>query len=259
MKKRHTRSNFFAFFLVSSLAIFAACAGTSGSRDVSGDQQAVSESALQKLYVAAVEDAKDARPDEISYALVPIVARNEKLSWKKSGQGEDLVLTATWTSWTGYDDKIGENVTLERPIWVTTVPELKDFCEKNRPIFPDMNLRLEQLLGLPPGNGKTRVLELWANPDDLFRPSPDPEITDREAELDFPASTNFVTVSPDHIAWFTDLKEKSYGPDGYPWTRLGYTYDWGNPESEVGLSEFVIRVGAKVYVHTVTETMEYCQ
>ena len=117
--------------MVSCLAIFAACALTSGNRDASGDQPPVSESVLQKLYVAAVEDAKDARPDEISYALVPIVARNEKLSWKKSEQGEDLVLTATWTSWTGYDDKVGENVTLERPVWATTVPELKDFCEEN--------------------------------------------------------------------------------------------------------------------------------
>ena len=130
MKKGHASSNFFAFFLVSCLAIFAACAATSGNRDASGDQPPVSESALQKLYIAAVEDARDARPDEISYALVPIVVRNEKLSWKKNEQGENLVLMATWTSWTGYDDKIGKNVTLERPVWATTVPELKDFCEK---------------------------------------------------------------------------------------------------------------------------------
>ena len=28
----------------------------------------------------------------------------------------------------------------------------------------------------------------------------------------------------------------------YPWTRLGYTYDWGNPRNLVGLSEFVLRI-----------------
>ncbi|MCX5839251.1 MAG: hypothetical protein NTW71_12160 [Deltaproteobacteria bacterium] len=26
----------------------------------------------------------------------------------------------------------------------------------------------------------------------------------------------------------------------YPWPRFGYTYDWGNPEKSIGLSEFVI-------------------
>ncbi len=47
-------------------------------------------------------------------------------------------------------------------------------------------------------------------------------------------------------------------PPGYPWTRLGYTYDWGNPGSEVGLSEFVIQGGATVQVAQVYSTQAYC-
>jgi hypothetical protein len=45
----------------------------------------------------------------------------------------------------------------------------------------------------------------------------------------------------------------------YPWTQLGYTYDWGNPESEVGLSEFVIRKGSTVVIKSVSNLDEYCR
>ena len=45
---------------------------------------------------------------------------------------------------------------------------------------------------------------------------------------------------------------------GYPWSRLGYTYDWGNPESEVGLSEFVVAAKSKVVIEKVYSNAEYC-
>ncbi len=147
---------------------------------------------------------------------------------------------------------------LSREVWVTAVPELRNFCNKYAGMTK-LTLRLEQLLGLPPNNGKTRFIEMWVLPSDLFRPSPDPEITDREAELDFPHSNRFLTVSAKHIKWFNDLKSNSYGENGYPWTRLGYTYDWGNPESDIGLSEFVIRAGAIVEIHSISKIEDYCK
>ncbi|MBK8453511.1 MAG: hypothetical protein WAQ53_14365 [Thiofilum sp.] len=54
------------------------------------------------------------------------------------------------------------------------------------------------------------------------------------------------------------LKDSSYGDKGYPWTRLGYTYDWGKPNNPIGFSEFVIDKGAKVEVKSVTTTAKYC-
>jgi len=130
-------------------------------------------------------------------------------------------------------------------------PGGKEFCQAQRPIEPA--LRLEQLLGLPPDDGKQWFVELWVWPADLFRPAPDPEITDQGAGLDFPDS-----ASPEYRAWFDDLRSKSYGENGYPWTRLGYTYDWGSPDDHVGLSEFVINKGAPIEVRSVTPTVVYC-
>jgi hypothetical protein len=115
------------------------------------------------------------------------------------------------------------------------------------------------LLGVPPNNGKTTFVEFWASPEDLFRPSPDPEITDQEAGLDFPQSAEYVTVDSNYIQWFNNLRNSSYGANGYPWTRLGYTYDWGNPFTRVGASEFVIRSGATVGVYLTATTEEYCR
>lgn len=92
---------------------------------------------------------------------------------------------------------------------------------------------------------------------DLFRPSPDPEITDHEAQLSFPDS-KFLNVINEYIKWFNGQKAESYGQGGYPWTRLGYTYDWGNPDSEVGLSEFVINQGSIIEVNGSYSLRDYC-
>ncbi len=54
--------------------------------------------------------------------------------------------------------------------------------------------------------------------------------------------------------WFDHQALIAYGrQDGYPWTRIGYTYDWGNAQpddsrSKYGVSEFMIPLGTKVEV-----------
>ncbi len=147
-------------------------------------------------------------------------------------------------------------------IWVTLVPELQEFCQRLNLSTAEMTLRLEQLIGLPPNSGKTHIVEMWVDPGDLFRPTPDPEITDQVAELDFPRSDRFLTVAPRYRSWFLErigtvyrMQEESARP--YPWTRLGYTYDWSG-EGEIGLSEFVVRKRASVRIEAITTTEEYC-
>jgi hypothetical protein len=138
-------------------------------------------------------------------------------------------------------------------------------------------LRIEQLLGVPPNNGKTKFVELWVNPGDLFRPSPDPEVTDHEADLDFPNVTSpFVQMTDtpkitdwdpvlnryfeaNYVTWFNRRRNTVYTAEvPYPWTRLGYTYDWGKKSGgHVGMSEFVVRGGSTVGVYAVTPNDAY--
>ncbi len=209
---------------------------------------------LQTAYLAAVKDAETAEPGEISRDLIAITEGND-LNWKGEPD-KRKVLVVTWTSWPGYNEQVGKATTAGVETWVTVAPGVQHFCKRERPAEPV--LRLEQLLGLPPDNGKKWFVELWVDPADLFRPSADPEITDHEAETDL-RDSRWLSASEEHVKWFNELKGKSYGPNGYPWTRLGYSYDWGNPGDEVGLSEFVIRKGAPVEVNSVAQTLEYCQ
>ena len=147
---------------------------------------------------------------------------------------------------------------------MTVVGELQSFCQdynaNELPTAEELDLRLKQRLGLRPETKNIYFVEMWVFPGDMFRPSPDPEITDHEAELDFPRSIAFVWVSDEHIEWINRLKSNSYGEHGYPWTRLGYSYDWAESrDTEVGPSEFVIKNGAIIGIHSVTQTQHYCR
>jgi hypothetical protein len=214
-----------------------------------------------KTFSEAIRDAKVAEPSEVSTQLTAIVASSARLLWKGTAPHRKA-LFVTWTAFSSYDDKIGEEIRLPNEAWVTATPELQDFCHalakgapaRDKGLAPASVARIEQLLGLPAGGGKNRFVEIWADPSDIFRPCPDPEITDHECSLSFPAS-----VSPEHVVWFNEKKASSYGDNGYPWTRLGYTYDWGSSVGTVGLSEFVVRKGAIVEIKAVSSNGEYCR
>lgn len=217
---------------------------------LAGCYTAPTDTELQVTYRNAVADARNAEPSEISRNLEAIVYYNPDLVWEGK-PCESRILLLTWTSWDGY--KAGEAMTTSRDTWVIIPKELKGFCWQSRFLAGDrLVLRLEQLYGIPLHSGKKWFVEMWANTDDVLRPSPDPDITDHEAELDFPR-----WVDAPYRQWFNDFKSNSYGENGYPWTRLGYTYDWGNPKSEVGLSEFIIKAGATITVHSVSGTLDY--
>lgn len=245
MASRNILKHLFGLFLVLALLVPAT------------SQSKADKASLEAEYKKAIADAKVAERSEISRDLIAIYPGNKKLVWRENN-GKQQVLTVTWTAWTGYNEKVGQSMALERDIWITTVPELQNFCKKCGLTGDPLVLRLEQLLGLPPDDGKTTMVEIWVSPDDLFRPSPDPEICDYEADLDFPRS-RYLTVSPFYIEWFNNQEAASYGKNGYPWTRLGYTYDWGQKNGEIGLSEFVIRQGAIVDIRSVNSTADYCK
>jgi hypothetical protein len=257
------------------ITALAACGG--GSSDpVSVDPQA--------QYAQAVADARVALPSEISAQLTPINAQNPNLIWENGVVGSRL-LVVTWLDDAGkyYQCTVaagcsgntaciegGECPSYKYDTWVTLVPQLRDFFA-NTTMQP---LRLAQLMGMPPeaatpGHALERkyMLELWVAPKDLFRPCPDTEISDTVCELDFPLDAfhtpnlaNLVraTAGPDYgtfmtyPSWFANQTRYSYTPGAspYPWTRLGYTYDWGS-NSHVGLSEFVLH-GRKVDGSTIS-------
>ena len=175
---------------------------------------------------------------------------------------------------TYYEPYLQTETQMQLSAWVTVVPEMKNFFVGQT--CPPTKERIIQVLGLHPvWAGDYEVLvEMWVDPDILFRPSPDPEITDHEAELATRIGTSIFWKYPsDHNAflaldnsvfflesawsvlgsltfqeWYENRTATLYNMEGpvedwgWPWTRLGYTYDWGNEDNHVGLSEFIIRI-----------------
>jgi len=256
-------------------------------------------------YIRACRDAATVTPDKISRQLTAITPENTNLVWENDVVGS-RVLVVSWVDQNACNIykcpeggcqpedtcKEGKECQYKRDTYVTLAPELKIFF-KDKIVT---SMRIAQLLGLPPTDAQNKVcfLEMWVSPSDLFRPSPDPEVTDREAEIGFPGqkySTRFRQYAAAELV-FADMdcdpeqcpscnewnqcgfttyenyvknrKNHIYtAAVPYPWTSLGYTYDWGNPINHVGLSEFVVNGkkadGSKISVgiKAVTATADY--
>ncbi|MEI6577216.1 MAG: hypothetical protein WCO63_13650 [Bacteroidota bacterium] len=203
-------------------------------------------------YTNAIKDAMVAEESEISHNLIAINDSNNYLSW--TGTGTDKkVLVVTWTKYPG-SFPVGTTITNSwGTIWVTVVPEIKDWYKKhNYPAGTDFILRTEQLMGLSKNRGYTHFAELWVKPQDLYRPSPDNEITDNTAQLNFPPG-----VDSAYKAWFNGNIIYSYYPMSFPWTRLGYTYDWCGCGTEIGMSEFVIKQNSQLTVNRLTDNATF--
>ncbi|EWY39805.1 hypothetical protein N825_04685 [Skermanella stibiiresistens SB22] len=144
-------------------------------------------------------------------------------------------------------------------MWVTAVPQVRDFCRAlgTRDVTAISN-RLLQLFGLPPTGQNARFVEMWVSPKDMLRPCPDREIDDSRCEV------NAASDVDDYRTWFVGNYANSYSEKGFPWTRLGYTYDWApasdtaNPNKPHGASEFILRPGTPYTITGRFTTAEYC-
>ncbi|MCP4693801.1 MAG: hypothetical protein GY859_37550 [Desulfobacterales bacterium] len=246
--------------VILALSLVWLIAGCGKTRQVApAPSEPETPSPLREMYIKALQDALNPEPHEISRDLTAIVPGNPDLVWK--GDGGGMLLVVSWVGKDYYSPYVNKTYnTGKYTVWVTAANEVKEFVAKNHPDLKGeaLELRLRQLLGLPPDDKKRFMVEFWVHPEDLFRPAPDNEIDDASAGLNLPAD-----VTPAHRLWFNRLRADSYVMDacqtGYPWTQLGYTYDWAgvNDGSEVGPSEFVIRTNSDVIVKSVTPTEKY--
>lgn len=189
--------------------------------------------------------------------------------------------TATVVTLTNYNytDEKGNNKTPFQTnvgnyyVWVTIVPEVQDVC---RGFSSDnLNLRLHQLLGLHPNSPFTHFVVMTVTDVQIFRPTANPDPT-----TSLPCSTtnglipaNCGEVFPKenadlnkHKVWLANQMLSSYViseshliPVGYPWTRLGYTYDWKPGANKYGASEYIIKPNSVVTIKEITPYQDYCQ
>lgn len=141
-------------------------------------------------------------------------------------------------------------------LFITLAPDMQLWYDSiNGAGLSDQELfyRISDVLGLPPYSKDNLFFEMWARPQDIFRPAPD-------------SSTSIATLTqksgPVYLGYLANYIRGSYkGPNllnQYPFAAIGLTYDSSpaNP-SHIGLSEFVIRQSRKVYIRTVVPTNPY--
>ncbi len=176
-------------------------------------------------------------------------------------------------------------------IWVTVVPDIRNFChtflQTHSTGTMQLDARLEERLGLPPQNGKIAFVEITV-PDPLnlnhfFRPCRSPSVStigctpgmpdagDDKSKPDFASQKTPVKQADDQAwykMWFLAQYYSSFAgapSTQYPWTSLGYTFDWAlrddgkNGFVKYGESEFVIPKGSPIKVESVTATDQYCK
>lgn len=221
--------------------------------------------ALERAYKTAVRDASVVETSEIASDLVAVSAANDQLIWNDE---KTKILVVTWKSKESYERFLKGNRRTDAGeafvVWVTTVPEVRDFCRgyiKENPgsIEGAVSLRLKQFLGLNHTWHYDVFIEMWVSPEDLFRPCVDPEPTDSRCLAQFEKSLPVVKGIRDYQTFYKNLYYSDFrSAPGVPWTGLGYTFDWGNPLTDQGASEFILVPGAGYEISRVVPTMDYC-
>ena len=122
-------------------------------------------------------------------------------------------------------------------------------------------LRVDQLLGLSDTSNNDWIADIWVDPATFLRPTRNPTLTNVTESWTFPSPLIDVPgkSADDYYTWFTNRIGTVYSGSGaFPWTSLGYTYDWGTnghlagETSYEGLSEFLMFKGAGTYQYYVS-------
>lgn len=201
---------------------------------------------LWAVYAEAVRTSQYPVQDHVFRELTPILRTNPELRWDSQGR----VLMVTWTKRKYYEGKAGQPYTLPDTVtvWLTAVPYLRSACRG---------------WGLPPERLPLRIAQSIGTPPPPAEVSLDGGPVDREGcpwtadQL----SGAFVRVSEDHLRWMCDNWKSTFTGDpktSYPWTALGYTFDWGDLLHPVGQSEYVAPPKTTVWIESISTAEEYC-
>lgn len=210
---------------------------------------------MEMLYDQSITDAMVADSSEVIDTLWPVKPDNQQLQWKTIN-GQSYVLAATFMRFPG-SYPAGDSISNTwGESWVFIPAQMKGKLGPGLNPSSDTIQRICQLLGLPPRNGRsnTHIAEIWVRPEQLVRPAGNPAINTTSAGAALVGNTtawysNWFNGNIIYSYYHTLQSATDYH---YPWTRLGYTYDWApDASSEVGLSEYVLQPSSGIWVEKV--------
>ncbi|MDP1876964.1 MAG: hypothetical protein Q8M17_05350 [Actinomycetota bacterium] len=241
---------------------------------------------IWSAYRDAIIDSAVARPDEVVTNLLVLSPSDGRTQWKViDGEQYLLVGQLRGAPFTGVDP--GQKFQLPGDRWVSVPRDLAQACAAYKCRRMDdaaLDLQLRQIVGLPPDADYDYIIRFWVKPSDMFRPCTDPRVTVRSCPEQV-ASGSAADPVPSTVG-STDLASflwtqanyawrlpSAFHPKaavscavnwntercyGFPWTRLGYTYDWtpGAADHE-GVTEFVAANGATAYLESFGKHRKY--
>ena len=249
-RKKRMKNRLWKMMMVSGLLVSAMAVSGVGPASVlaAEETEASDESGddLQILFDEAVKDAMIIDKDEI----LPVVSLDEGEPYAVYDD-EGRILLYTFHKYPdSYPD--GADVKLEwGNVWTFTGGELEEKYQENKDSVTDWQTRLKELIGLRPDNESNYFTAMWVKPEDVFRPAYVSDIGTVEMTDSFSEDVN-----EEYKAWFDDNIISSYFDGAYPWTRLGYTYDWADNGQEYGLSEFIVKKDSNIKVAYTVELDE---
>ena len=225
-------------------------------------------------YLEALADMAVAVPADVSHSLdpIPLHLPVTVATWIRADQIRYFKKTdGSWVDVLGGDT------------WVTEEPHLQAFCvaftEANGTDPDLLTLRIEQRLGLAPHSAKTTFVSFTiADPDpakNVFRPCASEAIDTSTCAVRTSADDDCSKATDPkhcetHNLFFYRQYYNSYGathPTGFPWTSLGYTFDWARGPTDAsghadfvrfGESEYVVPAGTPIKVVGAVTTEDYC-
>ena len=213
-----------------------------------GQAQLTYSESTQEQYAEAVQDAITIEEGEVQ-DLVTITEDSDLVTFNAD---KDKVLMLSFNNHPeSYVE--GETFTCEYgEIWTFTDKEIVQWYKENKDGVEDWTLRFNQLLGVPADKEYACVSAFWVDLDELKRPAYETDITQ---QID---PEKLTTEDVDGIQdWFDDNIVWSYFDSAYPWTRLGYTYDWADNDTDYGLSEFIILPDSVIEVEWTKNQAEF--
>jgi len=174
------------------------------------------------------------------------------------------VSVVTYTSF-NYSQSVEYHLT--RDIWVSSVEEIQPICQKWESRGHKLKMRLLQLLGLRPENKMTHFVIFSVSIDRIYRPSPNPDPTSiypcgHELASDCQellAMRNLTEQQQTIASWLNETLKVGPRHSGYPWTGLGYTYDWSpDNRDNYGVSEYIIMANTNVTIQRIVSEEEFC-
>lgn len=216
---------------------------TSTSTEDTVSRQMRKELAWQhRLYRKAVERSTVITPDKMIDRLWSVDDQ-----WVDKKDTLVLVVMPLTTDevarWTGSPTKQVPD-SYDEALWVSLSPEL-GMVMHNNPLLDSLQstMRIKQILGLRPQQEYAYIVQFWVPASKLVRPTPDPDVHNHYSTVTFPEQ-----VDPMHKQWIEKMRKTPASQRPRLWTQMGYTYDWGNLYTEIGVSEFVVKPGTTIKI-----------